>query len=95
MVHGLAFAALLGDLGLSGWRLVVSLLAFNVGVELAGLAVVLLLIAVIGDHTHAAWIAFAFGIVAHASFLDVRMRWREAHQFMGYGDGEDNVRAIR
>lgn len=43
MVHGLAFAALLGDLGLSGWRLVVSLLAFNVGVELAGLAVVLLL----------------------------------------------------
>ena len=30
-----------------------------------------------------------------ASFLDVRMRWREAHQFMGYGDGEDNVRAIR
>ncbi len=59
------------------------------------LAVVLLLIAVIGDHTHAAWVAFAFGIVAHASFLDVRMRWREAHQFTSYGDGEDNVRAIR
>jgi len=59
------------------------------------LAVVLLLVAVIGDHNHAAWFAFAFGIVAHASFLDVRMRWREAHQFTGYGDGEDNVRAIR
>ncbi|MCB0905551.1 MAG: hypothetical protein KDB63_00340 [Nocardioidaceae bacterium] len=59
------------------------------------LAVVLLLVAVIGDHNHAAWFAFAFGIVAHASFRDVRMRWREAHQFTGYGDGEDNVRAIR
>lgn len=50
---------------------------------LACLAVILLLVAVIGDHPHAAWLAFGLGIVAHASFLDVRMRWREAHR---YGD---------
>lgn len=62
----------------------------------SSLAVVLLLIAVIGDHPHTAWVAFGVGIVAHASFLDVRMRWREAHNFNGHGFGEDtNLRAIR
>lgn len=53
------------------------------------LATILLLVAVIGDQTRTAWVAFALGIVAHALFLDARMRWREAHRF------SDNLRSIQ
>lgn len=40
LVHGLAFAAILGDLGAAGTASIAALLAFNVGVELAGLLTV-------------------------------------------------------
>lgn len=40
LVHGLAFATLLGDLGLSGVALVSSLLGFNLGIEATQLLVV-------------------------------------------------------
>ena len=43
LVHGLAFAGILSDLGLAGTASVPALLAFNVGVELAQLTVVALL----------------------------------------------------
>lgn len=43
LVHGLAFAGILADLGLSGSASVLSLLAFNVGIELAQLATVALI----------------------------------------------------
>ncbi|RBY90634.1 HupE/UreJ family protein [Blastococcus sp. TF02A-26] len=42
LVHGLAFAGILADLGLDGSASVLSLLAFNVGVELAQLVTVAL-----------------------------------------------------
>jgi hypothetical protein len=38
LVHGLAFAGILADLGLSGTNSLVALLAFNIGIELAQLA---------------------------------------------------------
>lgn len=41
LVHGLAFAGILGSLGLQGRTSVVGLLAFNIGIEAAQLAVVL------------------------------------------------------
>jgi hypothetical protein len=44
LVHGLAFAGILRDLGLSGRTSVVALLAFNIGIELAQLAVVALVL---------------------------------------------------
>ena len=44
LVHGLAFASLLGDLGLSGGALVTSLLAFNLGIEATQLLVVALMV---------------------------------------------------
>ncbi|WP_432488606.1 HupE/UreJ family protein [Kineococcus sp. SYSU DK018] len=44
LVHGLAFAGILTDLGLQGVTSVPALLAFNVGVELAQLATVALLL---------------------------------------------------
>ncbi len=47
------------------------------------LAVILLLVAVVGDHTRTVWVAFGLGIVAHALFLDSRMRWREAQRYNG------------
>jgi len=43
LVHGLAFATLLGDQGLSGGTLVSSLLGFNLGIELTQLLVVALM----------------------------------------------------
>jgi HupE / UreJ protein len=43
LVHGLAFATLLGDLGMSGGALVTSLLGFNLGIELTQLLVVALM----------------------------------------------------
>jgi HupE/UreJ protein len=42
LVHGLAFATLLGGLGLHGFALVSSLLGFNLGIELTQLLVVAL-----------------------------------------------------
>jgi hypothetical protein len=43
LVHGLAFATLLGDLGLSGGTLLSSLLGFNLGIEATQLLVVALM----------------------------------------------------
>ena len=43
LVHGLAFATLLGDLGLGGGALASSLLGFNLGIELTQLVAVALL----------------------------------------------------
>ncbi|MFN8024393.1 MAG: HupE/UreJ family protein [Acidimicrobiales bacterium] len=44
LVHGLAFAGILHDLGLQGRTSVLALLAFNIGIELAQLAVVALVL---------------------------------------------------
>lgn len=41
LLHGLGFASVLGDLGLAQGQFIVSLIAFNVGVELGQLAVIL------------------------------------------------------
>ena len=41
LIHGIGYASVLGDLGLTGWSLAVPLLGFNVGVELAQLTVLL------------------------------------------------------
>jgi hypothetical protein len=54
------------------------------------IAVVFFIIALVADAERAAWVAFGLGIVAHALFLDARMRWREAHLY-----SEQNLRSIR
>ncbi|MEL6607392.1 MAG: HupE/UreJ family protein [Pseudomonadota bacterium] len=41
LLHGLGFASVLGDLGLAQGQFVVSLIAFNIGVEIGQLAVIL------------------------------------------------------
>src|SRR5208282_1954242 len=40
LIHGLAFASVLGELGLRGWALVTSIFAFNLGIETMQLIVV-------------------------------------------------------
>ena len=40
LIHGLAFASVLIDLGLQGWNLLLALLGFNAGVEVGQLAIV-------------------------------------------------------
>ena len=41
LVHGMGFAAVLTDLGLTGWNLALALVGFNLGVEVGQLAIVL------------------------------------------------------
>ena len=48
LLHGLGFAGVLSDIGLPGGRFVSSLLAFNIGVELGQLCVVLACFALVG-----------------------------------------------
>ena len=48
LLHGLGFAGVLGELGLPDDGLIVALLAFNVGVELGQLAVIVLAFACVG-----------------------------------------------
>lgn len=44
LIHGMAFSTTLSDLDLSGWQLALSLLGFNLGIELMQLLVVLLVL---------------------------------------------------
>lgn len=44
LIHGLAFASVLIDLGLTGWNLVLALLGFNGGVEIGQLAIVIVVV---------------------------------------------------
>lgn len=44
LIHGLAFASVLVDLGLHGWNLLLALLGFNGGVEIGQLAIVIVVI---------------------------------------------------
>ncbi len=44
LIHGLAFAATLGRLGLTGWERLIGILAFNVGIEAMQMLVVVLVL---------------------------------------------------
>jgi hypothetical protein len=44
LIHGLAFASVLVDLGLKGGNLLLALLGFNVGVEIGQLAIVMVVV---------------------------------------------------
>lgn len=44
LIHGLAFASVLTDLGLRGWNLLLALLGFNAGVEIGQLAIILVVV---------------------------------------------------
>jgi len=41
LIHGMGFAAVLADLGLTGWNLVLALVGFNLGVEVGQIAIVI------------------------------------------------------
>lgn len=74
LVHGFGFAAILADLGLKGANLALSLVGFNVGVELGQLAIVVgvLPLAFLMRHTHIYRRAFmpagAVGIAVIAAY---------------------------
>lgn len=66
LIHGFGFANVLIDLGLSSGALAVSLLAFNVGVELGQLAIVLVFLPiafVLRGTSFYRWVVFAAGSV--------------------------------
>lgn len=62
LVHGLGFASVLSDLGLSAGSLITSLLAFNIGVEVGQLAIV------------AVFVLATFAWARRASFRPVALR---------------------
>jgi HupE / UreJ protein len=74
LVHGFGFAAILADLGLKGANLALSLVGFNVGVEVGQLAIVVgvLPLAFLMRHTHIYRRAFmpagAVGIAVIAAY---------------------------
>jgi hydrogenase/urease accessory protein HupE len=81
LVHGLAFSATLRELDLSGSRLVLSLLGFNLGIELMQLAVValvlppLVLLARAGRYTTLRNAAAGLTGVAAVGWVMARLGW--------------------
>ncbi len=75
LMHGLAFAEVLRDLRLSGWALGISLISFNVGVELGQLSVISLFLPLAYALRHT---RFYRTVVLHGASLGVfflAMRW--------------------
>lgn len=75
LLHGLGFADVLRELGLPPGELVVSLAAFNVGVELGQIAVVLLAFAAVGWARHRDWYRSAIVIPISAAIALVGLYW--------------------
>ena len=75
MVHGLAFASALDELGVTGWYRLISLLGFNLGIETMQLAVVVLTLPALILLSRTPWFAAAriagalFALVASVSWI--------------------------
>lgn len=79
LIHGMAFATLIGAIGLSPWRMASSILGFNVGIELMQLAVIvaavpwLLLLTVTPLYRHVRRFGAALAIVASIAWIAERL----------------------
>ena len=82
LVHGLAFAATLATLNLDGGRMALSILGFNVGIELMQLFVLLLFVPwliILSHYSFYRWLRIAgalFAIVASAAWIAERIMQR-------------------
>jgi hypothetical protein len=89
LIHGLAFASVLGELGLRGWALVTSLLAFNLGIETMQLIVVAVTMPCLVLFSRARWYwvvrmgGAVFAGVAAVGWIGERAAW--LYNRVGYG----------
>jgi hypothetical protein len=79
LVHGLAFASALNELGVTGWYQLISLLGFNLGIETMQLAVVVVTLPALILLSRTPWYAVAriagalFAIIASGSWIVERI----------------------
>jgi len=75
LLHGLGFASVLGEVGLAPGHFLASLLAFNLGVELGQLAVIMTAFLVIGWAAHRTWYRRVISIPASLAIALVAGVW--------------------
>jgi hypothetical protein len=75
LLHGLGFAGVLGELGLPRGELAAALLAFNAGVELGQLAVILLALLALGAFRHRAGYRRRVVVPASLAIAAVGLYW--------------------
>ena len=83
LLHGLGFASVLGDIGLSGDRLVVGLIGFNIGVELGQLTVIALAFILLGwSFGRKAWYRSIIVVPASLTIAAVGAWWTFERVFL-------------
>jgi hypothetical protein len=75
LLHGLGFASVLGDLGLSPGHAALSLISFNVGVELGQLAVIAAAFLLVGWFRHKPWYRARIAIPVSALIGVIGLYW--------------------
>lgn len=84
LLHGLGFASVLGDFGLNDGQFILSLVAFNVGVELGQLAVILAAFLLIGIWAgKKPWYRTLVVVPASAAIAVVGLWWAFERTFLG------------
>ena len=83
LLHGLGFASVLGDVGLSGDRFVVGLIGFNIGVELGQLTVIALAFILLGwSFGRKAWYRSIIAVPASLTIAAVGAWWTFERVFL-------------
>lgn len=83
LLHGLGFASVLGDVGLSGDRFVVGLIGFNIGVELGQMAVIAVAFVLLGlPFGRRVWYRTAIVIPASSAIALVGTWWTIERVFL-------------
>lgn len=75
LLHGMGFAGVLTEVGLPPSEYVTALVAFNLGVELGQLAVILLALALVGWFRHRSWYRRRVAVPASLLIALVGMMW--------------------
>lgn len=83
LLHGLGFASVLGDVGLSGDRFLVGLIGFNIGVELGQLAVIAVAFVLLGwPFGRKAWYRSIIAVPASLAIASVGAWWTFERLFL-------------
>lgn len=83
LLHGLGFAGVLRELGLPENQFAEALIAFNVGVELGQVAVVLLALLLVGWFRHKRWYRAAIVIPGSSIIALIGLYWTIERGFLG------------
>jgi hypothetical protein len=75
LLHGLGFASVLRELGLPGKEYITALVAFNIGIELGQLSVILLALALVGWFQQNDWYRSRIAIPSSALIAAIGGYW--------------------